>query len=72
MQTVSLETIEITRDSGVVTITLNRPDKLNAFRGKTVEEMIDALQNGAGDGTGLRQAHGFITTLREAWEQMPR
>lgn len=35
-------------------------------------QLIDALQNGAGDGSGLRQAHGFITTLREAWEQMPR
>jgi 2-ketocyclohexanecarboxyl-CoA hydrolase len=29
---------------GVATITINRPDKLNAFRGQTVEEMIDALQ----------------------------
>ena len=28
---------------GVATITINRPDKLNAFRGKTCDEMIDAL-----------------------------
>lgn len=34
---------------GVATITINRPDKLNAFRGKTVEEMIDALQNAGWD-----------------------
>lgn len=34
---------------GVATITINRPDKLNAFRGQTVEEMIDALQDGGWD-----------------------
>ena len=33
-----------TRD-GVATITINRPDKLNAFSGHTIEEMIDALQD---------------------------
>ena len=29
---------------GVARITINRPDKYNAFRGKTVEELIDAFQ----------------------------
>ena len=28
---------------GVATITINRPEKLNAFRGKTCDELIDAL-----------------------------
>jgi 2-ketocyclohexanecarboxyl-CoA hydrolase len=31
-------------ENGVATITINRPEKLNAFRGQTIEEMIDALQ----------------------------
>lgn len=35
-------------------------------------QLIEAFQNGGGGGGGLRQAHGFITTLREAWTQMPR
>lgn len=35
-------------------------------------QLIDAFQNGAAGGAGLRQAHGFIATLREAWGQMPR
>ena len=32
------------RADGVVFITINRPDRYNAFRGKTVEELIDAFQ----------------------------
>jgi 2-ketocyclohexanecarboxyl-CoA hydrolase len=32
---------------GVATITINRPDKLNAFRGKTCDELIDALNRAA-------------------------
>jgi 2-(1,2-epoxy-1,2-dihydrophenyl)acetyl-CoA isomerase len=40
MQTVSLETIEITRDSGVVTITLNRPDKKNAANNAMWNELL--------------------------------
>lgn len=31
---------------GVARITINRPEKYNAFRGKTVDEMIDAFQRG--------------------------
>jgi naphthoate synthase len=30
-------------DSGIATITINRPDKLNAFRAETVDELIDAF-----------------------------
>ncbi|MBT7361700.1 MAG: 1,4-dihydroxy-2-naphthoyl-CoA synthase, partial [Rhodospirillaceae bacterium] len=37
-----------TRD-GVATITINRPDKLNAFSGHTIEEMIEALQDAGWD-----------------------
>jgi 2-ketocyclohexanecarboxyl-CoA hydrolase len=32
---------------GVATITINRPEKLNAFRGKTCEELLDALNRAA-------------------------
>ena len=32
------------RADGVAFITINRPDRYNAFRGKTVEELIDAFQ----------------------------
>ena len=32
---------------GVATITINRPEKLNAFRGKTCDELIDALNRSA-------------------------
>lgn len=37
------------RRDGVATITINRPDRLNAFRGQTIEEMIDALQDAGWD-----------------------
>jgi len=33
--------------NGVATITINRPEKLNAFRGKTCDEMIDAFGRAA-------------------------
>ena len=32
---------------GVATININRPDKLNAFRGKTCDELIDAFNRAA-------------------------
>jgi 2-ketocyclohexanecarboxyl-CoA hydrolase len=32
---------------GVATVTINRPEKLNAFRGKTCEELLDALNRAA-------------------------
>ena len=31
-------------ETGIVTITINRPDKLNAFTAHTVDELIDAFQ----------------------------
>ena len=33
----------------VAWITINRPDKMNAFRGRTCDELIHALQRAAGD-----------------------
>jgi 2-ketocyclohexanecarboxyl-CoA hydrolase len=33
----------------IATITINRPEKLNAFRGKTCDELIDALNRSAWD-----------------------
>jgi 2-ketocyclohexanecarboxyl-CoA hydrolase len=42
---VSYEDIRYERDdTGLVTITINRPEKLNAFRPETVEELIDAFR----------------------------
>lgn len=35
--------------NGVARITINRPEKYNAFRGKTVDEMIDAFQRAGWD-----------------------
>lgn len=37
--------ITLTRDSGVATITLNRPDKLNAFTGTMREDLLAALRD---------------------------
>ena len=34
---------------GAATITINRPEKYNAFRGKTCDEMLDALHKAAWD-----------------------
>ncbi len=37
------------RPQGVARITINRPDRYNAFRGRTVEELIDAFQRAGWD-----------------------
>ena len=37
------------RPAGVARVTINRPDKYNAFRGRTVEELIDAFQRAGWD-----------------------
>ncbi len=41
--------IVFTAEAGVARITINRPDKYNAFRGKTCDELIDALHRAAWD-----------------------
>lgn len=43
------------RPTGTAIITINRPDRYNAFRGQTVEEMIDAFQR-----AGWNRATGVI------------
>jgi 2-(1,2-epoxy-1,2-dihydrophenyl)acetyl-CoA isomerase len=40
--------IQITEDAGIVTITLNRPDKLNAFAGRMRRELAEVLERAGG------------------------
>ncbi len=43
------ETILYTQDEGVLTVTLNRPDVLNAFNRKMTDEIQDALKKAERD-----------------------
>src|ERR1700740_1398950 len=43
------ETIKYEVEEQILTITLNRPDKLNAFTGKMREKMIEAFDRADGD-----------------------
>ena len=45
------EDIIYEKAEGIATVTMNRPDVLNAFRGKTVQEMIDAFRDAWHDRT---------------------
>ena len=47
------EHLLVTEDSGIVTITLNRPDKLNAFIGHMRRDLAEALE-AAGSDRGVR------------------
>ena len=37
------ETISLDIDDGIATLTLNRPEKMNAFTGKMMQEIIAAF-----------------------------
>ncbi len=43
------DNIEVVEDSGIVTITLNRPDKLNALVGHMRRDLAEALEQAASD-----------------------
>lgn len=43
------EHIDVTNDSGIVTITLNRPEKLNAFIGHMRRDLAEALEHAGSD-----------------------
>ena len=42
-------TIKYEVEENILTITLNRPDKLNAFTGKMMSELIDAFDKADAD-----------------------
>ena len=41
-----MDHIEVAEDAGIVTITLNRPERLNAFAGRMRRELAEALAAG--------------------------
>jgi enoyl-CoA hydratase/carnithine racemase len=45
MSKLTFETIRLDVEDGIATLTLNRPDKLNAFTGQMMSEMIAALDH---------------------------
>jgi 2-(1,2-epoxy-1,2-dihydrophenyl)acetyl-CoA isomerase len=47
------DNIKVARENGIETITLNRPDKLNAFVGHMRRDLAEALEH-AGSDTGVR------------------
>lgn len=52
------ENIDITEDSGITTITLNRPEKLNALAGHMRRDLAEALESAASD----RAVHVVVIT----------
>jgi enoyl-CoA hydratase/carnithine racemase len=44
-----LDHIKVAQESGIVTITLNRPEKLNAFAGHMRRDLAEALEHAASD-----------------------
>ena len=45
----TFQTITTTTDAGVMTVTLNRPDRLNAFTRRMMEELMTALDHADAD-----------------------
>ncbi len=43
-----MENIQLDEDAGIVTITLHRPEKMNAFAGRMRRELADALEHAGG------------------------
>ena len=43
------ELIKVAEDNGIVTITLNRPDRLNAFVGHMRRDLAEALEEAGSD-----------------------
>ena len=43
-----MDHIEVAEDAGIVTITLNRPERLNAFAGRMRRELAEALEEAGG------------------------
>src|ERR671916_675540 len=48
-QTAMYEHIKVEFDGGIVTITLNRPEKLNAFAGHMRRDLAEALERAGSD-----------------------
>jgi 2-(1,2-epoxy-1,2-dihydrophenyl)acetyl-CoA isomerase len=73
------ENIDVTEDSGIVTITLNRPEKLNAFAGHMRRDLAEALEHAGSDravrvvvitGAGRAfSAGGDVTAMAELMER---
>jgi enoyl-CoA hydratase len=49
MKDVTFENLLLTVADGILTITVNRPDKLNALNSATIEEIGEAVRDAAGD-----------------------
>ena len=45
----SYDNIKVTHDAGIITITLDRPEKLNAFAGHMRRDLAEALEHAASD-----------------------
>jgi 2-(1,2-epoxy-1,2-dihydrophenyl)acetyl-CoA isomerase len=50
--------IDVTEDNGITTITLNRPEKLNAFAGHMRRDLAEALEHAGSD----RSVHVIVIT----------
>jgi enoyl-CoA hydratase len=60
--TTSYETILVEREGQLATLTVNRPDKLNALNGKVIHELTDAIRKLQLDGSGEEAVRVVILT----------